>query len=266
MAKLTVDETTEGSSVIIDRGAVVKELNLDTAAFVDGDGDIKHLNVNVPGCEVTILPEEITIRPGITAIIAGEEMDTVGAKESSELPMILAGYPQAQDVVPTGLDAAFMTNKAGTVYWAVTAITDGSIGEEDLIKPPSYGYLAVAHGSVKVLKGNEETISKVTGLTPGGSYYLSAILVDARGQRSTVKVISFTTPDNTVPAFCAGYPKMSKVSRTDSVVVVMPNKDCKLYYALLPEGATAPTENELKSVLGMTTTTRSVRETLLILG
>ena len=247
VAKLTVDETAEGSSVIIDRGAVVKELNLDTATPVTGQGDIEHLVVNAPGCEVEMLPDEIDIRPGVTAIIAGEEMDTVGAKESSELPMILAGYPQAQDVVPTGLDAAFMTNKAGTVYWAVTAITDGSIGEEDLIKPPSYGYLAVAHGSVKVLKGNEETISKVTGLTPGGSYYLSAILVDARGQRSTVKVISFTTPDNTVPAFCAGYPKMSKVSRTDSVVVVMPNKDCKLYYALLPEGATAPTENELKS-------------------
>ena len=259
VAKLTVDETAEGSNVIIDRGAVVKELNLDTATPVTGQGDIEHLVVNAPGCEVEMLPDEIDIRPGITAIIAGEEMDTVGAKESSELPMILAGYPQAQDVVPTGLDAAFMTNKAGTVYWAVTAITDGSVGEEDLIKPPSYGYLAVAHGSVKVLKGNEETISKVTGLTPGGSYYLSAILVDARGQRSTVKVIAFTTPDNTVPAFCSGYPKMSSIGTgrypnpgdSDnpgvSQVVVMPNKDCKLYYALLPQGATAPTENELKS-------------------
>ena len=259
VAKLTVDETAEGSNVIIDRGAVVKELNLDTATLVTGEGDIEHLVVNAPGCEVEMLPDEIDIRPGITAIIAGEEMDTVGAKESSELPMILAGYPQAQDVVPTGLDAAFMTNKAGTVYWAVTAITDGSVGEEDLIKPPSYGYLAVAHGSVKVLKGNEETISKVTGLTPGGSYYLSAILVDARGQRSTVKVIAFTTPDNTVPAFCSGYPKMSSIGTgrypnpgdSDnpgvSQVVVMPNKDCKLYYALLPQGATAPTENELKS-------------------
>ena len=259
VAKLTVDETAEGSSVIIDRGAVVKELNLDTATLVTGEGDIEHLVVNAPGCEVEMLPDEIDIRPGITAIIAGEEMDTVGAKESSELPMILAGYPEAQDVVPTGLDAAFMTNKAGTVYWAVTAITDGSVGEEDLIKPPSYGYLAVAHGSVKVLKGNEETISKVTGLTPGGSYYLSAILVDARGQRSTVKVIAFTTPDNTVPAFCSGYPKMSSIGTGRypnpgdsanpgvSQVVVMPNKDCKLYYALLPQGATAPTENELKS-------------------
>ena len=31
------------------------------------------------------------------------------------------------------------------------------------------------------------------------------------------------------------------------MVVVSVNKDCKLYYALLPEGAAAPTENELKT-------------------
>ena len=245
--KLTVDEAAEGSTVVIDRGAVVKELNLDTATIVTGEGDIEHLVVNAPGCEVEMLPDTIEIRPGITAIIAGEEMDTVAAQESSDQPLILAGYPQAQDIVPTGLDAAFMTNKSGTIYWAVTPITDGSIGEADLIKPPSYGSPAVAKGSLKVDKGYEETIAKVTGLLPGGSYYLSAVLVDARDQRSPVKVIAFTTPDNTTPAFCAGYPYMSKVSRTDSVVVVMPNKTCKLYYALLPQGAAAPTEAELKA-------------------
>ncbi len=247
VAKLTVDEAAVGSNVIIDRGAVVNELILDTGVEVTGEGDIKKLVVNAPDCVVEMLPDEIEIRPGIIADIAGEEMDTVAAKESSEEPRILAGYPQAQDVIPTGLDAAFMTNKAGTIYWAVSAMTDGSVGEEDLIKPPSYGSIAVQHGSLPVAKGNEETIAKVAGLTPGGSYYLSAVLVDARDRRSPVKVISFTTPDNTKPAFCTGYPRMSKVSRTDSVVAVMPTKSCKLYYALLPQGAAAPTEDELKT-------------------
>lgn len=247
VAKLTVDEAAEGSTVVIDRNTVVKELNLDTTTTVTGQGDVGKLTVNAPGCVVEMLPDEIEIRPGITAEINGEEMDSVAAKESSEDPQILAGYPEARDIIPNGLDAVFMTNKAGTVYWAVSAVTDGSVGEEDLIKPPSYGNIAVRNGSVKVAKGNEETTAKITGLTPGGSYYLSAVLVDARDKRSTTKVISFTTPDNTTPAFCTGYPKMSKVSRTDSVVVVMPNKDCKLYYALLPEGAAAPTENELKT-------------------
>ena len=245
--KLTVDESATDSTVIIDRGAVVKELALDTSTYVTGEGDIGHLIVNAPGCVIDILPDQITIRPGITAIIAGEEMDSVAAEEFSMDPLILAGYPEAHDITPTGLEAIFMTNKAGTIYYAVSPITDGSVGEEDLIDPPSYGNIAVVNGSVKVSKGNEEVVAAIGGLTPGGSYYLSAVLVDAKGNRSPVKVISFTTPDNTIPAFCEGYPYMSKVSPKDSVVVTMTNKDCKLYYALLPEGAVAPTEMEMKT-------------------
>ena len=247
VAKLTVDEAATDSTVIIDRGAVVKELNLDTATIVSGEGDIEHLIVNAPGCEVEMLPDQITIRPGITAIIAGEEMDTVAAEESSMEPLILAGYPEARDITPTGLEAAFMTNKSGTVYWSVSPATEGSVGEDDLIKPPSYGSIAVAHGSVQSPKGNEEFNAMISGLTPGGSYYLSAILVDARDHRSPVKVVSFETPDNTVPAFCAGYPQMSSTSPKNAVAVVMPTKNCKLYYALMLPSAVAPTPDELKT-------------------
>lgn len=245
--KLTVDEAATDSTVIIDRGAVVKELNLDTAAHVTGEGDIGHLVVNAPGCVIDIMPDEITIRPGITAIICGQEMDSVAAEEFSMDPLILAGYPEARDITPTGLEAAFMTNKAGTIYYAVSAVTDGSVGADDLIKPPSYGSVIVSGGSVSVSKGNEEVTAAISKLTPGGSYYLSAVLVDAKGNRSPVKVISFTTPDNTIPAFVNGYPYMSKVSPKDSVVVTKTTKDCKLYYALLPQGSVAPTENEMKT-------------------
>ena len=245
--KLTVDEAATDSTVIIDRGAVVKELALDTATTVTGEGDIGHLIVNAPGCVIDIMPDQITIRPGITAIICGEEMDSMAAEEFSMEPRILAGYPEARDITPTGLEAVFMTNKAGTVYYAVSALTDGSVGEDDLIKPPSYGSIAVVSGSVKVNKGNEEVSAAIGGLTPGGSYYLSAVLVDAKGNRSPVKVISFTTPDNSIPAFVDGYPYMSKVSPSDSVVVTKTTKDCKLYYALLPQGAVAPTEAEMRA-------------------
>ena len=64
-----------GSNVIIDRGTVVKDLILDTAVEVTGEGDVTRLEVNAPGCVVEMLPDEIVIRPGITAEIHGEEMD-----------------------------------------------------------------------------------------------------------------------------------------------------------------------------------------------
>ncbi len=244
---MTVDETAPDTNVTIARGASVKELNLDTGTYVSGDGDIKKLNVNAPGSIVTMLPDEIYIRPGITAVIKDEVMDSVAAEESSLDPMILAGYPSVSDLAPTSLTAVFSTNKKGTVYWAVSAITDSSISADDLIKPPAYGSTAVARGTLPIARGNEETGAAVTGLLPGGSYYLSAVLVDDRGQRSPAKVIAFTTPDDTVPAFAEGYPYMSLVTDTMAQVTVMPTKTCKLYYALLPAGAQAPTEDELRA-------------------
>ena len=247
--KLTVDEAATDSDVLISRGAVVKELNLDTATDVTGEGDITKLVVNAPGCTVEQLPDEIIIRPGITAIIHGEEMDAVGAEESTLDPLILAGYPEAADVAPTSVEAIFATNKKGTVYWGVSDMNDGSIATEDLIKNPTYGSIAVKNGNVAIPKGNDEVSVRITGLKPGTNYYLSAVLVDDRGVQSPTKVVSFTTPDDSVPAFANGYPYMSTVDTppTMSQVVVMPTKDCKLYYALLPAGAQQPTEEEFRN-------------------
>lgn len=247
VSKLTVDEAAVGSNVIIDRGTVVKDLILDTAVEVTGEGDVTRLEVNAPGCVVEMLPDEIVIRPGITAEIHGEEMDSSSADEFRLEPLILSGYPKAKNVAPTTADAVFSTNKKGTIHWAVSAITDGSVGADDLLEPPAYGSIALRYGTLVSPRGNEETIAKITGLLPDGSYYLSALLEDDRGEISPVKVISFTTPDNTVPAFNSGYPRMFDTSRTNSQAVVSANKSCLMYYVLYPEGATPPTTAELKA-------------------
>ena len=247
VAKLTVDEKATNSTVQIDRNAEVKELNLDVGTNVIGEGDIGKLNVNAPGSVVTMLPDKIYIRPGLDASIGGIIMDSTAAEEGSTDPRLLSGYPAAKDIAPTSFRADFSGNKKGTVFWAVSSISDGSIGEEELINPPSYGSKAIQGGSVAAAAGNTVVNAQVTGLTVAGSYYLSALLRDEQGRTSPVKVISFSTPDNTVPAFAQGYPYMSRTTRDVAQVTVMPTKTCKLYYALLPQGAQAPTVNELKS-------------------
>ena len=136
MAKLTVDEAAVGSTVVIDRGAVVKELNLDTGTTVTGEGDIEKLVVNAPGSDVAMLPDQIVIRPGITATINGVEMDSVAAEESSMDPLILSGYPQATDITPTSVKALFSTNKRGTIYWAVSDITETSSPPREMRRSP----------------------------------------------------------------------------------------------------------------------------------
>ena len=71
--------------------------------------------------------------------------------------------------------------------------------------------------------------------------------MDAREERSPLKVISFTTPDNTVPNFASGYPYMSKIASTSGQVTTMATKSCRLYWAVLPKGASAPTANDFKA-------------------
>ncbi len=245
--KLTVDESATNSTVQIDRNTKVEELNLDVATNVIGEGDIGKLNINAPGSVVTMLPDEIYIRPGLEASIGGVIMDHTDAEEGSTDPRLLSGYPAAKDIAPTGFRADFSGNKKGTIFWAVSSISDGSIGEEALISPPTYGSKAIQGGSVAAPAGGTVVNAQVTGLTVAGSYYLSALLRDEQGRTSPVKVVSFTTPDNSVPAFAQGYPYMSMITDTEAQVTVMPTKTCKMYYAVLPRSAQAPTVNDMKS-------------------
>lgn len=246
-AEVTVDEESVNSVLKVENDAYIKQLNLDVGTSISGTGDIASTVINAAGSSSEILPDTITVRPGLTADIAGETMDTVLAAESSSDPRLLTGYPDVTDIAPTTAQALFSANKNGTIYWAVTAVADGSVDEEDLISPPSYSGTILQSGTIKATASNTEFKVKLSKLTSGGSYYLSAILVDSRGQRSPIKVTAFTTPDSSTPAFASGYPYMSKVTNTSAQVTVMTKKNCQLYYALLPKGASAPTAAEFKA-------------------
>lgn len=245
--KVTVDENAVGSNVLVDTNTRVDELDLDVATNVTGTGDIKNLNVGAAGSVVEQLPDDIYIRPGIEAGINGGTMNNATGAESSADPKLEAGFPKVKNVAPTSATLAFSTNKAGTVYWAVSAVGDGSVSEENLIEPPAYGGNIFKSGTVKADASKTEYTAQVSGLTTDGSYYVSAVLVDSRGNHSPVKVTAFTTPDNTTPAFTTGYPVMTMNTTQNAQVTAMTNKDCVLYWALLPSGSTAPKPAEFKS-------------------
>lgn len=244
---ITIDEAAEGATLNITAGSRVDNVNLDTAVDVTGGGDIGKLTVNSDGSNVSMLPDQIVIRPGNTATINGEVMDSTAAAESSADPRLYAGYPKMKDLAPTSGTAVFSANKKGTVYWALTAVTDGSVTADELINPSAYNPKVVKSGTVALTGSGKEGTSAISGLISDGSYYLSAVFVDARENRSPLKVISFTTPDNTKPDFASGYPYLSKVTSISAQVTVMPTKSCRLYWAVLPKGATAPTAQDFKA-------------------
>lgn len=253
---LTIDEKAPESSLTLDANATVKTLNLDTGVPVTGNGDVENVNINTTGSIVSALPDNIVIRPGITALVAGTRMDATQAAEASADPRLLAGFPHVNNIAPTTATAWFAANKTGTVYWAVSGLPDGSVNEEELINPATYGSKAISSGSTQIKQSQTDTQVKIQRLTAGGSYYLSAIMVDARGTRSPVKVISFTTPDGTIPAFTAGYPSISantydpnstSIDCYSAQVMVMANKSCLLYWALYNTGSATPAAADFRS-------------------
>ncbi|MBR2895404.1 MAG: S-layer homology domain-containing protein, partial [Oscillospiraceae bacterium] len=244
---VTVDEKAVGSSLEIKNIAAIDQLNLDVATPVKGAGDIKEVYVNAAGFILDILPDKVEIRPGLTANIKGEQMDTLAGQESSSDPRILAGYPKVRNLAPTSAEVVFSTNKKGTLYWALTSLIDGPVSAEDLIAQKDYTTKIQQQGSVVVGTANTEQTIKLSKLVSDGSYYISMVLVDNRDQRSAEKFLSFSTPDGTAPAFSSGYPELTLIKKDYAQLAVMPTKSSVLYYVVLPKGAAAPTIAEFKA-------------------
>ncbi len=244
---VTMDEKAVESTLDIKNIASIEELNLDVGTNVTGEGDVKDIYINAPGSTVQMLPDKIDIRPGLTANINGEEMDTKAGEESSAEPRILAGYPKIKNIAPTSAEAVFSTNKKGTIHWALTSLIDGPVSVDDLLEKKDYNDKILQQGTINVTSSDKEFKVKISKLISDGSYYVSAVLVDSRDQKSPVKYITFTTPDGTAPTFASGYPELTKITMNDAQVAVMPTKSSRLYYAVLPKGAGTPSIAEFKS-------------------
>ena len=204
-----------------------------------------------------MLPDTISIRSGQTATVAGTQMDTAQAQESSLDPRLLAGYPKVTDLAATGATAVFSANKPVTIYWSTSYALDGAISGSDLIAPSLDNARILSSGNVSAAAAETEVTAALNGLAADVSYILSAVAVDSRGVRSPVKTLTFTTPDNTMPAFNSGYPTVSQLTDSYAQVTVMPNKTCTLYYALYYSGVTAPTAVQLRA--GRSSLTGSLR-------
>ena len=244
---VTVDEKAVDSTLDIKNIGTIKELNLDVGTPVTGEGDVEDIFINAAGSVVDMLPDKITIRPGLTADINGVEMDTKEGNESSSEPRILASYPKIKNIAPNSAEAVFSTNKKGTIYWALTSLIDGPVSVEDLLETKDFNNKILQQGTIDVTASEQEFKVKISKLISDGSYYVSAVLVDSRDQKSPVKYVTFTTPDGTAPGFASGYPELTLITKDNAQVSVMPTKTSKLYYAVLPKGATAPTISEFKT-------------------
>ena len=215
-------------------------MNLDGASSVTGRGDIENLTVTTEDTEVEMLPDSIEIRPGVTADIAGEEMSSLDAEESTSGPKILSGYPKADEITSKGAQMLFKTNKPGTIRWALTYADMEELTEEELLKPTTIVRI-LRSGTLNVKESEAELSVALNGLEPNAEYRLSAILVDDRNNVSRIKEEEFRTADDTVPGFVAGYPITVPIDSDTFDIEAMVTKEGTIYWAVFTEGAKAPT-------------------------
>lgn len=250
ISNLTVDEDAAGSKVFLAAGTDVSKLFLDTAAEVTGKGNIGEAVINAPGTSIEQLPDKITIRPGVTAKIKGQDMTAADGTESTVRPEILPGYPKISDEDLTSAKASFKSNKAGKLYWAVIPQGFAEPSAAQLINPKLNGSV-VASGNQNISGATETTIA-ITGLKQGTEYTIYGILVDNRDAQSSIRYADFSTVDNTAPVFTYTYAE-AKTSKNDATgeysyyldASATVSKNATVYYMLLKAGSTAPIASDL---------------------
>ncbi|MFV0515941.1 MAG: S-layer homology domain-containing protein [Aminipila sp.] len=241
---LTVDEDAKKGSVFLQKDTVVYAFYCDTATTVTGTGTVEEIVINANGCNISMLPDHIYIRPGITAVINGKPMTSIDAEANNSPPEFLSSYPKYQDLQATSVKLLAKVNKPGKIYWAVknTDIVSPGMSEEEL-KTPDKRYV-VKSGNVTVVGDKEITIN-VTGLQSGVNYEYYMMFEDLKEERTYVKSEPFKTVDIVAPKFLNGTPKILSSTKESFKMVVMPSKDVTVYWAVLPNKAVPPTIESL---------------------
>lgn len=245
--KLVVDELGADSTIYLQKDTYVDQLLLDVASTVTGTGEVGYLKVNGSGVVTEMLPEQVEIRPGLKAKIAGVNMDSNDAEESSSSPIILSGYPEAKDIGSADATVVYKVNKPATLYWVASLYDAGKVDTDDIIAASKNNNQIVKSGNFAVDSSKEFSV-KVSGLKTDTEYLISSVLVDDKNEKSKKKTENFTTVDSAKTGFVTGYPKVSNLGNTSvDIAYVTTKDDTTLYWAIFPKGNyTVPTAANLK--------------------
>lgn len=237
---LVVDEDAVDSKVQLLPDTYVGEVYLDTATSITGQGEIGYAKVNVDNCVIEMIPDLIEVKPGVTATVAGQVVDSVGAAALSSGPRIETGYPTVEPITGTGGTANVKANKAGTLSWAITLETDGPATATELEKLDPLNYNLMKSGTIAIGLGEEKAIA-ITGLQKNIEYIFTVMLTDEKGVQSSVRYRNFTTADDTTSSFVTGFPLILEISSDFMTFEVITQRSSDLHWAVYSPDMPAPT-------------------------
>lgn len=240
-----IDEVSLKAKLQVQKNAMIEHLYLDSLSDVIGEGEIRHLSVNKDGSKVQQLPENIEIRPGVSATVGGKKMGNSEGEENSQEPFILSGYPKIQEQNAKGIKAIYQTNKEGILYWAITNVDkQEKPSRKDIIK--ANRETSEKLGSIKVSRSKNDIPVSISGLTEDTEYLLSAVMVDARNSESLIRTTYFSTSPKSEGGFVTGYPKISEVTSETLKLEAKPDLEVdEFYWAVYPKSVKQPTAKEV---------------------
>lgn len=241
---LTVDEAAKGAKIFLEKDTYTTAMYFDTGATVSGKGQIESVLINNDGVVIEQLPQNIYIRPGVTAKINGTTMSSLDAEMDALSPNFAYSYPKADKIQPTGFTQYYMTNKPGKVYYAVFPAGTNMPSKDELVAKNAPPKNAIKSGNLNSLPNKEGTVA-ISGLKAGQKYVVYSFLMDFRGVSSDIKSTNVETVDDVMPTLLSGYPKLDSTTNTSATITLLPNKDTSYYWAVLPANAVAPTSDQL---------------------
>lgn len=242
---ITVDEKAVDAEVFIEANTHVDNIYIDVSCDITGSGTLSYALVNAAGVTISMLPDKIDIRPGITSKVDGSNMSSTQAEVSSLTPAFASGYPKVTDIIAKSANVLFKTNKPGKVYWIITTEAQNLPTSSEVLSPPADKTLYFRSGNSVIGEGVELT-TKLSSLSNYGTYTISAVFVDLKDQRSSIVNRTFTTLDDVVPNFVSGYPVASNTTGSAVDISVMLDKpSCELYWAVYDTKSVVPTIEKL---------------------
>ncbi|MEA4987070.1 MAG: S-layer homology domain-containing protein [Anaerovorax sp.] len=244
--RLVVDEVAQKSTVYLENKTYTEELYTDVGTVVSGLGEIDSVIIMTDGTKIESLPNEITIRPGVTANINGKEMTSSDAELDKEDPEIWGGYPDIDEIEATNITALLKANKPGKIYWMIKLSNSDRPSDEELMNPKK-DKGAIKSGNLGVAAEKEVAV-KVSGLKSGEHYTFYVILEDFRENISDLEYDTFQTVDNVIPSMITGYPKAEALYDDEGHKLkfeAVSTKDGTIYWAVLPKNSVAPTADIL---------------------
>lgn len=238
--RLLVDETATGTTVTLEKGTEVEDVFLDAGTAIKGSGKINNIVIGVNGSNIAMLPDNIEIRPGVSATINGKPMTSADAELNALTPQIISG-PLYSNQMPTAIDATVKVNKPGKLYWLVKKKGEAAPTLAKMKSPTKDDGVKYANTSVVQ---DKDIMIKISGLTAGTQYELYTVLVDLRDKNSVIGRSSFSTVDNIAPKFVQGSPTVTPYA-TSAAITYTATKDATMYWAITEATAPAPTATEL---------------------